>query len=223
MHVSDAMTVSPHGTTAAKPVAPITARGAPLLVAGLFLLSGFAAILYQLVWQRRLYALVGINIEVVTLIVTLFIGGLGLGSLAGGAASRAAGVHLVGLFAAVELGIGLFGAASPRLFEALGHVAPRLSSLEVAIGVAVLVLPPTMAMGATLPILVRYLVGRQASVGVAVGTLYCVNTLGSAAAAFTAGLLLMRSFGQTGVLGVAVASNLTVAGAALVLRRRLLR
>lgn len=222
IHVSGATTASPASIPAVDGRAPV-ARGAPVLVASLFLLSGFAAILYQLVWQRKLYALVGINIEVVTLIVTLFIGGLGLGSLAGGTASRAKGEHLVRLFALVEFGIGAFGAASPQLFSALGNVAPRLSSFEVAIGVALLVLPPTMAMGATLPILVRYLVGRHESVGVAVGTLYCVNTLGSAAAAFTASLLLMRSLGQTGVLAVAVACNLVVAGIALVSPRRLLR
>jgi len=61
-------------------------RSTELLLSTLFFVSGFAAILYQIVWQRMLFALIGINIEVVTLIVTLFIGGLGVGSLLGGAA-----------------------------------------------------------------------------------------------------------------------------------------
>jgi spermidine synthase len=196
-------------------------RSVRLLLSALFFVSGFAAILYQLVWQRKLYALVGINVEVVTLIVTLFIAGLGLGSLAGGVASRLGGRRLISAFAAVELGIGLFGAASPWLFSALGQVAPSLGPLGVAAGVSLLVLPPTMAMGATLPILVTYLVRRRASVGVAVGTLYCVNTLGSAIAAFMVALFLMRWVGQSGVLAIAVLGNLTAGGSALVLRWRL--
>jgi hypothetical protein len=78
-----------------------------------------------------------------------------------------------------------------------------------------------MAMGATLPILVTYLVQRRANVGMAVGTLYCVNTLGSAIAAFMVALFLMRWLGQSGVLAIAVVGNLTVGGSAVVLRSRL--
>ena len=195
-------------------------RGDDLPLALLFFLSGFAAILYQLAWQRMLYALVGINIEVVTLIVTLFIGGLGVGSLAGGAASRLGAHRLVAIFGFVELGIGIYGAGSRQLFHVLGQVASGLSPLEVAAGVAALVLPPTMAMGATLPILVTHQVKSRASVGVAVGTLYCVNTLGSAVAAFMCGLFLMRWVGLKGVLAIAVSCNLIVSATALVLWQR---
>ena len=195
-------------------------RGADVLLGILFLVSGFAAILYQLVWQRMLYALVGINVEVVTLIVTLFIGGLGLGSLLGGALSRGGQRRLVMTFAAIELAIGLFGAASPRLFHLVGSLAANLSPAAIAVAIAVLVLPPTMAMGATLPILTAHSVRRHPNVGAAVGTLYCVNTLGSAFAAFAVGLLLMRALGQSGVLHLAVACNLVVSTTALLALRR---
>lgn len=198
-------------------------RGVELILAGLFFLSGFAAILYQLVWQRMLYALVGINVEAVTLIVTIFIAGLGLGSLLGGALSHLKPDRLVATFAAVELSIGLYGAASPRLFATLGVIAPGMGPVGVALSVAALVLPPTMAMGATLPILVTNAVRRHASVGVAVGTLYCVNTLGSAIAAFAAGLLLMRWLGQSGIVALAATCNLIVATIALAGLRRLTR
>jgi spermidine synthase len=203
------------------PAVPVAKGRADTPLALLFFASGFGAILYQLIWQRMLYALVGINVEVVTLIVSLFIGGLGIGSLLGGRASRADDpARLVRRFAAVELGIGLFGLVSPRLLGALGSLAADLSPPAMALAIAAVVLPPTMAMGATLPLLVTYLVHRRSSVGVAIGTLYCVNTLGSAFAAFAAGLLLMRWLGQSGVLMFAVGCNLTVAAAApLVLRR----
>jgi predicted membrane-bound spermidine synthase len=195
-------------------------RGTELVLSALFVVSGFAAILYQITWQRMLFALIGINIEVVTLIVTLFIGGLGIGSLLGGVASRLAAGRLLAAFAALELGIGAFGAASPSLFGGVGRLAVHLDPPMVAFGVAALVLPPTLAMGATLPILVTHFVARRAHVGVAVGTLYCVNTLGSALAAFAAGLWLVRWLGLSGVLTIAVLCNVTIAAFAFAVHRR---
>ncbi len=53
-----------------------------------FLASGFAALIYQVVWQRVLFAVFGINIEAVTVVVTAFLLGLGFGSLLGGHLSR---------------------------------------------------------------------------------------------------------------------------------------
>src|SRR3954469_23673543 len=76
----------------------------------LFFVSGWSAILYELVWQRTLFAVVGINIEAVTLIVTEFMLGLGIGSLLGGWLSRAVRTRAVYWFAALELGIAAFGA-----------------------------------------------------------------------------------------------------------------
>src|SRR5262252_2519141 len=53
-----------------------------------FFVSGFPALLYQIVWQRALFTLYGVNIESVTMVVTAFMVGLGLGSLLGGVVSR---------------------------------------------------------------------------------------------------------------------------------------
>ena len=53
-------------------------------LAFLFLISGFAALVYQIVWERVLFAAFGVNIESITIVVSLFMFGLGLGSLAGG-------------------------------------------------------------------------------------------------------------------------------------------
>ncbi|MGA3102094.1 MAG: hypothetical protein ABSD61_09560, partial [Terracidiphilus sp.] len=59
----------------------------------LFFVSGFPALMYQIVWQRALFTIYGVNIESVTIIVTVFMLGLGLGSLAGGRLSTAGGVR----------------------------------------------------------------------------------------------------------------------------------
>ena len=55
--------------------------GFRLFLYSLFTVSGFAALVYQVVWQRSLYAIYGINVESVTMIVSAFMLGLGLGSL----------------------------------------------------------------------------------------------------------------------------------------------
>src|SRR5579862_6413789 len=56
----------------------------PYWLYGLFFLSGFPALIYQIVWQRTLFIIYGVNVESVTVVVTAFMLGLGLGSLVGG-------------------------------------------------------------------------------------------------------------------------------------------
>src|SRR5437588_8774996 len=75
----------------------------------LFFLSGFPALLYQVVWHRALFTIYGVNIESVTMVVSAFMLGLGLGSLAGGWLSERRGMPLLAVFGMAELGIGLFG------------------------------------------------------------------------------------------------------------------
>src|SRR5579862_2977506 len=69
----------------------------------LFFCSGFPALIYQIVWQRALFAIYGLNIQSVTIVVSAFMLGLGLGSLFGGALSRYRRV-LIALFALAEFG-----------------------------------------------------------------------------------------------------------------------
>ncbi len=184
-----------------------------------FLLSGFSALLYQIVWQRSLFAIYGIHVESVTIIVTVFMLGLGLGSLAGGALSRDRRRPVLLLFAGVELAIGLFGYWSLRLFQYVGSLTLGLSPLGTGLCSFLLLLVPTLLMGATLPLLVADLVRASKNVGQSVGVLYCVNTLGSALAALAAALLLLGWLGQRGVTSLAALINVAVSASALVLYR----
>src|SRR5438128_2399449 len=83
----------------------------------LFLASGIPALIYEIVWQRALFAIYGINIESVTIVVSGFMLGLGLGSLGGGALSRSPHFSPIRLFAVAELGTALFGAVSLSIFH----------------------------------------------------------------------------------------------------------
>src|ERR1700687_5406884 len=88
----------------------------------LFFFSGFPALIYQLTWQRALFRIFGVNIESVTIVVTAFMLGLGLGSLAGGWLSQRRNIPLFPLLAAIELMTGAFGLASLRVFDSVGEL-----------------------------------------------------------------------------------------------------
>ena len=75
----------------------------------LFFFSGLPALIYQLIWQRALFSAFGVNIESITIVVTIFILGLGLGGLFGGFLSRWFSRVLLGLFAALEIAVGVYG------------------------------------------------------------------------------------------------------------------
>ncbi len=182
----------------------------PVLCA-IFFLSGAAAVIYQLIWQRSLFRIYGTNSESVALVVTAFMLGLGLGSLGGGAVSTSSRVPLPALFGAIELGIGVFGWFSLDLFAALGSVTTAATGFQVGLLVFALVLFPTLLMGATLPILVAYLVSETQNVGRSVGLLYFVNTVGSAAGCFLAALWLLGALGQSGSVRAAAGMNAVAA------------
>jgi len=177
----------------------------------IFFLSGFAAILYQLVWQRALFTLYGTSSESVTVVVTVFMLGLGLGSLAGGALSRLPHARQPLAFAALEAAIGAFGLVSLQLFQWIASLTQDAAGFGVGLPAFGLLLLPTLCMGATLPLLSAYAIGGSGNVGRSVGILYFVNTLGSAAGCALAALLVFGEFGQQGAVRLAVAVNFVIA------------
>ncbi len=179
-----------------------------------FFLSGFAALVYQVVWQRSLFAIYGIHTEAVTVIVTVFMVGLGVGSLVGGWATRALGASPILLFALAEAGIGLFGLGSLPLFDRVGRVTQSLAPAATAAVTFLLLLAPTLLMGATLPLLTTHVVRRWHNVGRSLSALYAVNTLGSAFASVAAAFALLALLGQRGTVLAAAAANFAVAATA---------
>jgi predicted membrane-bound spermidine synthase len=172
-----------------------------------FFLSGAAALIYQIVWQRALFAVYGLDILSVTVVVTAFMLGLGLGSLAGGALSRGVPRGAVPLFAGCELGIGLFGFFSLDLFGAVADSTGVLGHAATGVVAFLLVVVPTALMGATLPLLVGYAAARSGNTGRSVGQLYFVNTLGAALGAFLAVRVLLGALGLNGTVLLTAAVN----------------
>src|SRR5580700_1171293 len=182
----------------------------------LFFCSGFPALIYQLTWQRALFRIFGVNIESVTIVVTAFMLGLGLGSLAGGWLSKRRDIPLLPLLAVIELMTGAFGLVSLAIFDRVGELTIGLPLMVTAATSLALVIVPTLLMGATLPVLVCHLVRRSGNVGSAVGLLYYVNTLGAGAACLFCTVLLFPFIGMQGAVYAAAAINAAVAAGALV-------
>ncbi len=185
-------------------------RGEKLVVTVLFFCSGMPALIYQIVWQRVLFAIYGVNAESVAVVVSAFMMGLGLGSLLGGWLSSRFPRHGILLFGVAEVGVACFGLGSLGIFHRVATYTAGASLPWVIVFSLLLLLVPTLLMGATLPLLVEHLVLRSGRVGTSVSTLYFVNTFGSAVACCVCAAFLLRDFGQTGSVTVAACLNTLV-------------
>jgi len=189
------------------------------LVGLAFLLSGAAALVYQVVWQRILTLHTGIGVVSVALIVAAFMAGLGLGSHLGGVLSvRIAPPRALLVFALIETAVGLFAAASGRIYyDVFGSFAAgvyRTTAGSVFAHLAAF-LPPTTLMGMSLPFLVRATVREVDSAPRVIATLYGVNVLGAAAGALLAPWVLVRFFGMEGAVRWGAVASLAAAVFAL--------
>lgn len=191
------------------------------LVGGLFCLSGAAALVYQVAWQRILALHTGVGVYSVATIVAAFMLGLGVGSEWGGALSaRITARRALMAFASLELAIGGFAAVSCWLYyDVLYRRAAWLyASLWTAAPAHVLaLLLPTTLMGMSLPFLVRAAVREREAKGATIGYLYALNVAGAALGALLTPWVLTRLLGIDGAVLAAAATNLLVGSGALLL------
>jgi spermidine synthase len=199
------------------------------LILALFVGSGAAGLVYQVVWSRELVLVFGNTTQAVSTIVTAFMAGLGFGSLAGGRwAGRTA--RPLRLYGSIELGVAAFAVLLPFAFNDLAglyrgvypslveHTA-ALTAVRLALALAV-VAPATFLMGTTLPLLVRYLVRTLDEAGARLGELYAANTAGAVTGTVVAGFVLIEFLGLRLTSYVAVALNLLAGLGARALARR---
>jgi len=176
----------------------------------LFMISGTAALIYQVCWQRLLFEGFGVDIESVTIVVSTFMLGLGLGALVGGEIADRFPDRVIPMFAMIELATGAFGVCSPYLIRAVSAATVNGSLATIAAVNFGLLLIPTTLMGATLPILVTHVVRRYRNLGVSVGVLYFANTLGAAFGAGFTGFVALYHFGLTSTIYIAATLNAAV-------------
>ncbi|MSP89425.1 MAG: hypothetical protein EXQ92_11545 [Alphaproteobacteria bacterium] len=159
------------------------------VIAGLFFLSGFSALVHQIAWQRLLGLFGGADTVASTLVVSAFLADLGLGSVIGGLyADRLTRRRAMVLFGLCELLIALYGALSVPLFYDvlfLGLVELSRSRLLVLAIAFISLLVPTALMGMSLPFLSRAMIDDIDSAPERIGTLYAINTLGAGVGAWS--------------------------------------
>ena len=193
----------------------VTARFAIFV---LFLLSGATSLVYEVVWLRKLTLIFGSTQFATSTILSIFMAGLALGAFLAGRQLTRTSMPALKIYGLLEVGIGLYALLVPLLFAGLSPFYQALwnaglsdsfvlFSLARFGGIAVVLLPPTMMMGATLPVLARQIADDPRRIGGKVGMLYAVNTIGAVAGTVLAGFVLVPRLGVRETLWVAAVVN----------------
>ncbi len=182
-----------------------------------FVLSGSCGLIYQVIWTRKLALLFGTTAYAVSTVLTIFFMGLGIGSLVGGKLADRTHypLRLYGIFELlISVWACLFIFALPTL-EPLIPTLLRIFDFSRGTGIAlralltlVLLCVPVTLMGATLPLLSRFVAHSDSHFGRRLATLYAVNTLGAVLGCFLTGFLLIPTLGYTHATLVGCALNL---------------
>ncbi|MCE3242757.1 MAG: hypothetical protein K0Q83_3264, partial [Deltaproteobacteria bacterium] len=201
-----------------------------LLLVGLlcFFFSGAAGLVYQVVWTRMLTQIFGNTTYAIATVLSAFMAGLAIGSyLFGKIADRGKNDFL--LYGLLEAGVGIYGFAVPWLFAlaqkaygpifGLNESYPFLFNLVLFFLSFVLLVFPTLLMGATLPVLSRFYVRSFSQFGRRVGDLYATNTTGAVIGCAAAGFFLIPTFGMRTTVYVAAGLNLIIAALILIVDR----
>ncbi len=193
-----------------------------LLILVCFFLSGFTGLIYEVLWTRMIVKIIGGAPFAISIILTIFMGGLGLGSyLAGRVVDRVKQPEeLVRLYGYLELMVGAYGLVLPGLmalfrplFAAMYNGVfeyGMIYNLLTFAGCALLLILPVTFMGATLPVLSRFYVSRLGHLGTHTGRLYGLNTIGAGFGSLATGFWLIAWFGMWGTLATAVALNAAI-------------
>ncbi len=184
------------------------------LVATLFLVSGATGLLYEVAFSKLLGYVFGATAYAVSAVLSAFMAGLALGAHFGGRNAGRVRRPLMA-YGALEMVVGAVCVTSPaalelltRLYVALARSAPEsIWALTLARAglTGVVVIVPTMAMGATLPLLSRVVAGERGLAG-----LYAINTAGGAFGALAGAYAILPALGVRGTMTAAAMANVTI-------------
>lgn len=184
-----------------------------------FFISGATGLIYEVVWTRLLTLVMGNTHYSISTVLTAFMGGLALGSYFGGKIIDRRFNPLTA-YAFLEAGIGLYCLLIPSLIDVafpvfkwiylnFGDSYTQASLARFLICVAILIVPATF-MGATLPVLSKFVSKDEALIGKDVGTLYSINTFGAVFGAWASAFIFMRLWGVESTIWMAALLNLAI-------------
>lgn len=185
----------------------------------LFFFSGFAALVYQVLWVREIGLLIGSTAQAAALTIAVFFSGIGLGGWFWGRRAGIAANCLRG-FGFLEVGVALTAAGHFLLLDLYHVIYPQFSSavasipggdtlLKCFVAITVL-LPSAFLMGGTLPFMGGHMIRSNQELGRKGSLLYLINTAGGAAGALAAGFFLPLQLGFTGTYLLAIGLDATV-------------
>ncbi len=200
-------------------------RGLWALLLACFCLSGATGLVLEVVWVRMLTQVFGSTTLAISTVLGTFMAGLGLGAWLGGRIADKLTYHPLWAYAVCELGVAIgallvpffisgYPGVNAWLWNALGDW-PLLLAMTRFVLCALLLIVPTMFMGATLPILSRAVVVSETEIdllGRRVAALYAINTAGAVVGAFAAGFWLLPWLGTSALQFLAICAALAIAG-----------
>lgn len=185
----------------------------------LFLFSGFISLVFQVGWLKMLLTVFGNTVWAASTLLTAFMAGLAIGSWLFGRIADRTGSPLR-LYGFLEGFIGIYGILTLLVFNKLHLVYIPLYDLSggdnVVMGfikfflALVVLLPPTICMGATLPLLARQFTRDVSTAGSSIGSLYTINTLGAVLGTFVSGFFLIPLLGLRITVLIAGAANFII-------------
>ncbi|NOX19519.1 MAG: hypothetical protein GXO87_14725 [Chlorobi bacterium] len=201
------------------------------VIAFIFVLSGAAGLIYQIVWFKYLSLAVGNSTIAQMIVLATFLGGLAIGNYFFGKRADALRSPLK-IYALLEIFIGLYAIIYPFIFNFFGDlffktaIGFSLDSGDVTFHFlrfaysSVLLILPTIAMGGTLPLLTSYFVEKLEHTRKDVAILYFLNSFGAVVGVLLGGFLLIKAIGLEKTIYLTGTLNIVIgAGAYLIAQK----
>lgn len=193
-----------------------------------FLLSGMCGLIYQVVWSRMLCLIFGHTTFAISTVLTVFMGGLALGSYLFGQwadkegkiknlLSKAGRSPVFLMYGLLEFLTGIYCLFTPLLFNIIEEIYLKFPDLpfyvtnifRFCLCILVLIIP-TFLMGGTLPVISKFLIRTSHELSKKLGFLYFINTIGAVTGTILSGFFLIDTFGLTLSLQVAALINIGI-------------
>jgi len=190
------------------------------------LLSGYAALNYEMAWMRQLVSLFGVTYHAITTILVVFMGGIALGAVVAGWLTDRWRLPPLLVLAGLELLLAIFAQLFPMALDAVEGVYLHLASADISFAghsawrflCAFLVLAlPTLASGATLPVACKAFVRRKHDIGDDASLLYGFNVVGAGLGCLLTTFLTIGLWGFPATAWLGSAANLAAAALVLLL------
>jgi spermidine synthase len=187
---------------------------------GIFFASGFAGLVYEVVFAKALALTFGSTSLAAYTVLTVYMGGMAAGAWLGGNLASRTNRPLIA-YAICEAAIGVYAVLTPVLFTAIQWLYVRigentlpdagwLTGLRVVLGALALALPTTL-MGATLPLMFKHVSSQGVKKRSAIANLYSANVLGAALGSLIAGYAILPALGRNGATYIAAILSLMIA------------